>query len=136
MKFSLTLLAAALVASANAFVPAPAFGVQRSSQLNAEKDPKRYGKYDDMLWDMTAKLEIYGEWDPAKPRSPWNFNPFETWDGNSPDASGWFPGQNTFKDPTRGDINFASMQEERKILDDIIANPKEGNVPGAPGCKN
>ncbi|GMH90684.1 hypothetical protein TL16_g11840 [Triparma laevis f. inornata] len=54
----------------------------------------------------------------------------------SPDASGWFPGQNTFKDPTRGDINFASMQEERKILDDIIANPKEGNVPGAPGCKN
>lgn len=33
MKFSLTLLAAALVASANAFVPAPAFGVQRSSQV-------------------------------------------------------------------------------------------------------
>ena len=64
-----------------------------------------------------------------------NFNPFETFEGNSPDASGKYPGEGRYKDPVRPDVSFALMQEERKILDDIAANPKPGNVPGAPGCR-
>lgn len=33
-------------------------------------------------------------------------------------------------------MDFTKMMEERKILEDIAANPKEGAVAGAPGCKN
>lgn len=74
-------------------------------------------------------------WDPNSPRTAMNFNPFETFEGNSPDASGKYPGEGRYKDPVRPDVSFALMQEERKILDDIAANPKPGNVPGAPGCR-
>ena len=62
-----------------------------------------------------------------------NFNPFETSGGNSPDASGYFPGEGFFKDPMRGDINFTQMMEERAEAEARAANPKDGDVKGAPG---
>ena len=95
-----------------------------------------YGIYDDQLFDMAAKQAVYDQWDPNTPRNPANFNPFETWDGNSPDASGFYPGERRYKDPKRGDISYAIMQVEQATLDEIKANPKPGNVPGAPGCRN
>mmetsp|Transcript_23292 Transcript_23292/g.48370 ORF Transcript_23292/g.48370 Transcript_23292/m.48370 type:complete len:136 (+) Transcript_23292:53-460(+) len=135
MKFSLA-LSAVLVATASAFAPTP-FGVNtRSMQLNAEKDPAIYGKFDECVWGLEQKKEVYAEWDPNAPRSPWNFNPFETWEGNSPDPSGWYPGEIRYKDPSRPDMNFALMTEERNFLEDLAKNVKEGNVPGAPGCRN
>lgn len=124
-----------LVASASAFAPSqsrPAFtGIHSNTALFMD-----YGKYDDKLWDMPAKLDVYSTWDPSQPRSTQNFNPFETFEGNSPDASGYYPGEGRYKDPQRPDVSFAIMQEERKILDDIAANPKPGATPGAPGCRN
>jgi hypothetical protein len=61
----------AISASASAFAPQPLAGRAATRLYN-------YGKYDDQLWDNTAKKEIYAEWDPNAPRSPMNFNPFET----------------------------------------------------------
>lgn len=43
---------------------------------------------------------MYNAWDPSAPRSPSNFNPFETWEGNSPDASGFYPGEVRFRSST------------------------------------
>ena len=124
-----TLIAA--VASVSAFAPAPKFGLTRTS-LNAFE----YGEYDDKLWDNDAKKEIYAKWDPNSPRSVVNFNPFETFKGNSPDASGIFPGEPRYKDPVRPDVSFASMQIEKAEIEDRLANPKAGEAPGAPGCRN
>lgn len=70
-----------------------------------------YGKYDEKLWDMDAKLDIYGAWDPNSPRSTTNFNPFETFEGNSPDASGYYPGEGRYKDPKRPDVNYTQMMK-------------------------
>ena len=79
-----SILALCLVASASAFVPhsSPAFA--RQTKLFG-------GKYDGKLWDNDAKKDVYNSWDPSSPRSEMNFNPFETWEGNSPDASGYYP---------------------------------------------
>ena len=118
------------MASASAFAPAP-LGVRTSLNLFAS-----YGKYDDKLWDNEAKKDVYNSWDPNQPRSAMNFNPFETFDGNSPDASGFYPGENFYKDPTRGDINFQQMMVEREEAEQRAANPKPGDRPGAPGCRN
>lgn len=65
-----------------------------------------------------------------------NFNPFETWEGNSPDASGFYPGEGFYKDPIRGDVNFQQMMDERAEAEERAANPKAGDQPGAPGCRN
>jgi hypothetical protein len=121
----------AIVASASAFAPAP-FGVRTSVRLYQQS----YGKYDDKLWDNEARKEVYNSWDPNQPRSPTNFNPFETYQGNTPDASGYYPGENFYKDPTRGDINFAQMMVERGESEARAASPKPGDKPGAPGCRN
>ena len=75
------------MASASAFAPA-ATGARSVTSLNFE-----YGDYDDKLWDQASKKEVYAKWDPSSPRSPKNFNPFETFKSNSPDASGIFPGE-------------------------------------------
>jgi hypothetical protein len=75
-----------LVASASAFAPSPAFGARQSMKVFG-------GKYEDQLWDNAAKKDVYASWDPNAPRSEMNFNPFETWEGNSPDASGYYPGE-------------------------------------------
>lgn len=133
-----------------------------STRLNME-----YGKYDNQLWDNVAKKDVYAAWDPNQPRSPMNFNPFETWEGkfslvkrspvfetanrvlpgsyplcsltiegNSPDASGYYPGEGRYKDPMRPDVNFQIMMDERKEAEERAANPKPGDVVGAPGCRN
>lgn len=121
-----------LVASASAFAPAT-FGVRTSTAICADFV---YGEYDDKLWDNDAKKVVYEKWDPSAPRSPLNFNPFETFGGNSPDASGIFPGENRYKDPIRGDVSYAQMLAEKEELEERAANPKPGSEPGCPGCKN
>ena len=121
----------AAVASVSAFAPAPQFGMTRTS-LNAFE----YGKYDEILWDNEAKNDVYGSWDPSTPRSTQNFNPFETYKGNSPDASGIYPGEPRYKDPVRPEVNFAIMMAEREEAEKRAANPKAGDAPGAAGCKN
>merc|ERR1719362_2678083 len=125
-----TLLAA--VASVSAFSPAPKFGIRTHTSLNAFD----YGKYDEKLWDRTAKNDVYNSWDPNSPRTSKNFNPFETFKGNSPDASGIYPGEPRYKDPIRGDVSFAIMMEEKAEADEREANPKPGSEPGCEGCKN
>ena len=122
-------VALALVASASAFVPATNMRV--STKLNFE-----YGEYDDKLWDNDAKKEVYAKWNPTAARSSMNFNPFETLGGNSPDASGIFPGEARYKDPKRGDVSYAIMLVEKAEIEDRIANPKAGEEPGCAGCKN
>mmetsp|Transcript_29317 Transcript_29317/g.62748 ORF Transcript_29317/g.62748 Transcript_29317/m.62748 type:complete len:128 (-) Transcript_29317:331-714(-) len=119
---ALVAFAAAVVSAQNARVP---------TRLNFE-----YGEYDDKLWDQVAKKDVYNKWDPNSPRSTRNFNPFETFKGNSPDASGIFPGENRYKDPVRGDANFQTMMAERADAEERAANPKPGDAPGCPGCKN
>lgn len=121
----------ALAASANAFAPAT-FGVRSSTSLFSIQ----MGEYDDKLWDNEAKKVVYAKWDPNQPRSTMNFNPFETFSGNSPDASGIFPGESFYKDPQRGDVSYNTMMVERQEIEARNANPKPGDVPGAPGCKN
>mmetsp|Transcript_22419 Transcript_22419/g.40442 ORF Transcript_22419/g.40442 Transcript_22419/m.40442 type:complete len:130 (-) Transcript_22419:153-542(-) len=120
----------AVAASASAFAPAP-FGARMDTRVFFE-----FGQFDDKLWDIEAKKEVYGSWDPATPRSTMNFNPFETFKGNSPDASGIYPGEPRYKDPMRGDVSFAIMMEEKAYLENLAANPKDGDAPGANGCKN
>ena len=117
-KYSAAVLA--LATGALAFAPALT-GARFSTHLNFE-----YGKYDDQLWDHAAKKDVYSTWDPNAPRTTNNFNPFETFQGNSPDASGIYPGENRYKDPIRGDVNFAQMMEEKADMEDIGANPKPG----------
>ena len=91
------------------------------------------GKYDGQLWDMDAKLDIFGAFDPESPRGDTNFNPFEqNKDGNSCDASGYFPGEGKYKDPQRPDMNFAKMMEEKEIMEKINADPKN-LLTGKPG---
>jgi len=113
----------------------PSFGVPITSSAT-RLFALDYGKYDEKLWDMTAKMDVYNAWDPNSPRSPTNFNPFETWEGNSPDASGFYPGEGRYKDPIRPDMNFQIMMEERAINEERLANPKPGDKPGCPGCRN
>lgn len=114
---------------------APAAAADAAPAAAAGGDSK-YGKYDDQMWDNEAKKEIYAAWDPNSPRSPMNFNPFETFEGNTPDASGFYPGEGWYKDPSRGDVNFQTMMVEREEADERAANPKAGDKPGCPGCRN
>src|SRR6056300_565696 len=71
-----SVLSFALVASASAFVPAQ--NARMPTKLNFE-----YGEYDDKLYDQDSKKDVYNKWDPSQPRSTRNFNPFETFKGNS-----------------------------------------------------
>ena len=47
-------------------------------------------------------------------------------DSNSPDASGIYPGENRYKDPIRGDVNFQQMMDEKADMEAMKANPKAG----------
>merc|ERR1719384_1540663 len=124
-----TVATLALVASATAFAPSQV--ARTTTSLSFE-----YGEYDEKTWDYAAKEDVYAKWDPNSPRTTRNFNPFETFGGNSPDASGIYPGEMRYKDPKRGDVSYFIMQEEQKKDAARAANPKPGDVPGAPGCKN
>merc|ERR1719457_252019 len=121
---SKTLATLFLAAGASAFAPSP-MGARTSTRVFFE-----YGEYDDKLWGNDAKK------DPNQPRSTRNFNPFETFGGNSPDASGIYPGENRYKDPQRPDVSYAIMLVEKAEIEERLANPKAGDAPGAPGCKN
>ena len=71
MKFSAVVLAL-MAAGASAFMP------QAQPKLfRLQASFLTYGKYDDQLWDITAKKDIFAAWDPESPRSETNFNPFE-----------------------------------------------------------
>ena len=120
LQFKYSAAVLALATGASAFAPA-LNGARFSTHLNFE-----YGKYDDQLWDHTAKKDVYSTWDPNSPRSTTNFNPFETFDGNSPDASGIYPGENRYKDPIRGDVNFQQMMDEKADIEAMKASPKAG----------
>ncbi|CAB9510780.1 expressed unknown protein [Seminavis robusta] len=120
----------ALVGSVSAFAPQPMGARVTTAMFDT------YGKYNEKLWDNDAKKDIYAVWDPSAPRSPENFNPFETFDGNSPDASGRYPGEPFYKDPMRGDVSFQQMMDERAEIEERLANPKAGDKPGCPGCRN
>uniref|UniRef100_A0A7S2NRF0 Uncharacterized protein n=1 Tax=Leptocylindrus danicus TaxID=163516 RepID=A0A7S2NRF0_9STRA len=122
---------ATLLASAAAFAPSATFGVRTNTALSFE-----YGEFDDELWDNEAKKVVYEKWDPNSPRTTRNFNPFETFKGNSPDASGIYPGEARYKDPKRGDVSYAIMMVEKADIDDMTANPKAGSEPGCAGCKS
>ena len=126
MFFSRVLVALAMMVGVSAFVP--------NSGAFLGRTALKYGKYDDQLWDMDAKQDVFNMWDPNSPRSDQNFNPFEqNADGNSCDCSGFFPGEGKYKDPQRPDTNFEIMMKEKEVLANILANPKAGDVPGAPG---
>ena len=116
--------------------PAAAAPAAAASAAAAPAASGNYGKYDEQMWDDDAKKDVYASWDPNSPRSPANFNPFETWEGNSPDASGFYPGEGRYKDPARPDVNFQLMMEQRAEAEERAANPKPGDVPGCPGCRN
>jgi len=124
-----SIAALCVVASASAFAPAGSFGVRSSTKLFFE-----YGKYNDQMWDSDAKKDVYGSWDPTAARSTTNFNPYETFGGNSPDCSGIYPGESRYKDPSRPDVSFAIMMEERAYMEAL--EQKAGDAPGAAGCKN
>jgi hypothetical protein len=97
-----------LFASASAFAP-----ISYQSRTSFGLFSEFSGEYDGKLWDNEAKKVVYEKWNPNQPRSPLNFNPFETWDGNSPDTNGFYPGEGRYKDPIRGDVSFAIMMAER-----------------------
>eukprot|EP00590_Aulacoseira_subarctica_P010647 CAMPEP_0172415174 /NCGR_PEP_ID=MMETSP1064-20121228/1662_1 /TAXON_ID=202472 /ORGANISM="Aulacoseira subarctica , Strain CCAP 1002/5" /LENGTH=132 /DNA_ID=CAMNT_0013152081 /DNA_START=83 /DNA_END=482 /DNA_ORIENTATION=- len=123
----------AMLASVTAFAPS-AFVSRPMTHLSMSWVGA--GKYDDKLFDNEAKKDVYNAWDPTKPRSSQNFNPFETFKGNTPDASGVYPGEPRYKDPIRGDANFQQMMLERAEAEERAKNPKAGDVPGAPGRKS
>jgi len=95
---------------------------------------KGEGKYEGKEFGFPEKKDLWESWDPNAPRSETNFNPFErNTDGNAPDCSGYFPGEGKYNDPQRPDVDFASMMAEKEQMAEIEANPKAGDVPGAPG---
>ena len=125
-QYSKTLALFALVTGASAFAPSQV--ARTSTSLNFI-----YGDYDDKEWSLAAKEVVYAAWDPKAARSTKNFNPFETFEGNSPDASGIFPGESRYKDPVRPDVSYAIMLVEKARLEEIAAAPKY--VVGDPGLK-
>ena len=57
------------------------------------------------IWSFDAKKWVYDQWDPEKPRTYENFNPFERNDESAMcDTNGCFPGQSRgYKSPVRPD---------------------------------
>jgi len=86
------------------------------------------------VWGFDAKKAMFNQWDPEKPRSYTNFNPFERNDeGSMCDTNGCFPGQSKgYKPPNRPDQSWDIMQEERVKMDELKKDPKF-HVTGKPG---
>merc|ERR1740138_1569460 len=87
------------------------------------------------VWSFDAKKWVYGQWDPEKPRTYENFNPFERNDESAMcDTNGCFPGQSRgYKSPIRPDQSWDIMQKERAAMDALATTPKWG-LKGKPGC--
>ena len=79
-------------------------------------------------------MEAYNAWDPEKPRSYDNFNPFERNDeAQMCDTNGCFPGQGKgYVVPNRPDINWARQQELNAIMEELKKEPKFQTT-GKPG---
>ena len=88
----------------------------------------------DEIWGIEAKTACFNDWDPEKPRTYDNFNPFERNDeGAMADTNGCFPGQSKgYKSPNRPDQSWEIMQAERAIMDKLKEDPKF-SVTGKPG---
>jgi len=88
----------------------------------------------DGVWGFEAKKAVFDLWDPEKPRSYTNFNPFERNDESSMcDTNGCFPGQSRgYKSPVRPEQSWEIMQEERKKMEELKKDPKF-SVTGKPG---
>ena len=86
------------------------------------------------IWGMEWKTACFNAWDPEKPRSYDNFNPFErNLDGAMSDMNGCFPGESRgYQPPNRPDVNWAIMQEEQKLMATLKENPKF-SMSGKPG---
>ena len=113
--------------------------VGRSAAVKAPSAAMDFGavvdsKFDG-IWSHEAKMEAYNAWDPEKPRSYDNFNPFERNDeGAMCDFNGCFPGQSRgYKSPNRPDVSWAIMQEEKAKLEELQKSPKWG-LKGCKGC--
>ena len=87
------------------------------------------------IWNFDAQKACFDAWDPEKPRSYTNFNPFErNGDGAKCDTNGCFPGESRgSKSPLRPDVSWDQMQKEKVKLDDLAKSPKWG-LKGKPGC--
>merc|ERR1719502_2655051 len=92
------------------------------TQLRASK--VQMSRFTGQIWDMDAKQAILEEWDPEAPRTYDNCNPFDT--------NGKFPGETAYKDPQRPDTNFAQMQKDRELMEEIKKDPKM-SITGKPG---
>jgi len=86
------------------------------------------------VWGFDAKKWVYDQWDPEKPRTYDNFNPFERNDESAmADTNGCFPGQSRgYKSPIRPDQSWDIMQKERALMDELAKEPKF-NFKGKPG---
>ena len=120
--------------------------VGRSAAVKAPSAAMDFGavvdsKYDG-IWSREAKMEAYNAWDPEKPRSYDNFNPFERNDeAQQCDVNGCFPGQGKgYVVPNCPDINWARQQaaqrhhggaqEGAQVPDDGQARQLEPEVAG------
>jgi len=88
----------------------------------------------DGIWSFDAKKWVYDQWDPEKPRTYENFNPFERNDESAMcDTNGCFPGQSRgYKSPMRPDQSWDIMQKERAAMDALKTEAKF-NSSGKPG---
>ena len=88
----------------------------------------------DGVWSFAAKKWVYDQWDPEKPRTYENFNPFERNDESAmADTNGCFPGQSRgYKSPIRPDQSWDIMQKERAAMDELKKEAKF-NHKGKPG---
>merc|ERR1719311_473728 len=89
------------------------------------------------VWSFDAKKWVYDQWDPEKPRTYENFNPFERNDESAMcDTNGCFPGQSRgYKSPMRPDQSWDIMQKEAKLMEELKAEAKFQST-GKPGNFN
>jgi hypothetical protein len=88
----------------------------------------------DGIWSFDAKKWVYEQWDPEKPRTYENFNPFERNDESAMcDTNGCFPGQSRgYKSPMRPDQSWDIMNKEKAAMEALKAEAKF-NFKGKPG---
>ncbi|KAL7553263.1 hypothetical protein ACHAWF_016518 [Thalassiosira exigua] len=110
---------------------------QHQQQTYPPRDDDRfqYGVHHGKIWDHDAKKDVYDRWDPVRPRSVRNFDPFETFRGNSCDASGFYPGEPRYQEPVRGDVSYATVQAERADAAERNSNPSPVPERGAPAAR-